>query len=135
MANDVRTTAEPSVTSLVSGIVNDAQELIKQQAALIRTEIREDFQNTKEAALLLAIGGLAAVPGILLSCFGIVYLLHWAAPALELWACYLLVGGVMCVASAALIYAGVKRFQSFNPLPDRSLAALKENLQWRTNPK
>jgi hypothetical protein len=132
MAGEVDTAPQPSVTALVSGIVNDAQELIKQQAALMRAEIREELQKTKEAALLLAGGALVALPAIILVCFGVVYWLHWAT-TLDLWACYLLVGGGFCLASAGLIYAGVKKFQSFNLLPDRSIAALKENLPWRTS--
>jgi hypothetical protein len=135
MSNEVHTVGEPSVTSLVSGIVRDAQELIKQQAALVRTEIREDFRKTKKAALLLVCGALAALPAALLLCFALVYLLHWSAPALELWAWFLIVGGAIGVASSALIYSGVKRFQSFSPLPDESVAALRENLRWRTNPR
>ena len=135
MSNEVHAVGEPSVTSLVSGIVHDAQELIKQQSALIRTELREDFRKTKEASLLLACGALAALPAALLLCFGLVYLLHWSVPAVELWAWFLIVGGVIGIASAALIYSGVKRFQSFNPLPDESIAALRENLRWRMNPK
>jgi hypothetical protein len=34
-----------------------------------------------------------------------------------------------------LVYTGVKKFQSFNALPDQSADAFMENLQWKTNPK
>src|SRR5215475_11185128 len=135
MASDVHTASEPSVTALVSGIVSDAQELIKQQVALMRTEIREDFRKTKEALLLLVAGALAAMPATLLLCFGIVHILYWAAPGIPLGAWFLIVGGAIAIASAVLIYLGIKKFQSFNPLPVQSVAALRETLQWRTNPR
>ena len=35
----------------------------------------------------------------------------------------------------ALFFAGEKQFEKFNPLPDRSLEALKENVECLTNPK
>ena len=31
--------------------------------------------------------------------------------------------------------AGKKKFESFNPLPDKSTEALKENLEWKTKPR
>jgi hypothetical protein len=124
--------SEPSVTSLVTGIINDGQELIKQQIALVRTEIHDDLHKTKEAALSLVIGLGTALLGIVLLCWGIVYLLSWATnwPA---WAWFLIVGGVIAITGGALIYAGKKRFESFNPLPDQSAEALRENVQWITN--
>jgi hypothetical protein len=123
-----------SVTGLVSGIVNDAQELIKQQVALVRAEIKADFQRAVRAAVMLAIGSLAAVPAVILLCFMAVYLLHEPA-GLPLWASFLIVGGVFAVLSGVLIGVGIQRFRSFNPLPDQSVEAFKENVRWMTNPK
>jgi hypothetical protein len=135
MANDVRTGTEPSVTALVTGIINDAQELIKQQLALVRTEIRDDLRKTKEASLSLAIGLGVAALGVLLLAFMLVHLLWWAAPQVTLWGWFGIVGGVLAIVGASLIYAGSKKFETFNPLPDQSAQALKENVQWLTNRK
>src|SRR5438874_10016545 len=110
MASDVHTASDQSVTTLVSGIVHDAQELMKQQVALIRTEIREDFRKTKEALLMLVLGALAAMPAGLLLLFGIVHVLFWAAPGATLGGWFLIVGGVIGIASAVLIFSGVKKF-------------------------
>jgi hypothetical protein len=135
MANPVQTPPEPNLTVLVSGILNDAQELFRQQIALVRAEVRSDLQKTREAFSALAAGAAVAGVAFLLLCLMLVHLLHWAAPALPLWACHAIVGGVLAAVGGALIYAGVKKFQSFNPLPDQSVEALRENLQWKTNPK
>jgi len=134
MPNEVNSPPEPSVTTLVTGIVHDAQELIKQQMDLVRTEIREDFRKTKEGALELSIGtGIAEIGGVFL-CFTVAYLLEWAAhPYLPLWACFAIVTGIILVVSAGLFAVGKKKFDSFNPLPNQSLQGLKENLQWKTN--
>jgi len=121
--------------SLVRGIVDDAQHLMKQQLALFQAEVKEDLRKTKEAVMSMAAGvALAAVGGILL-CVMLVHLLHWAFPdTLPLWSCYLIVGGVLAALGGGLAYAGVRRMASFNPLPDESVQALKENIQWIAKP-
>jgi len=123
-----------SVTGLVSGIVADAQELVKQQVALVRAEIKADFRRTVAAAALISVGALAALPTVFLICNMFVYMLHELA-GLSVWASYGIVGGVFLVLSAVLIGVGIQRFRSFNPLPDQSVAAFKENVRWMTNPK
>jgi len=124
----------PSVTGLVSGIINDAQELAKQQLALFRAEIKADFHRTLTAASLIVAGALVALPTIFLVCNMFVYMLHELA-GLPVWASYGIVGGLFVVLSAVLIGVGIQRFRSFNPLPDQSVEAFKENVRWMTNPK
>ena len=123
-----------SVTGLVSGILHDAQELVKQQVALVRAEIKADFRRTVNAAVLLAVGALILVPAAFLLCNMFVYMLHELA-GLSVWASYGIVGGVFAVLGAVLIGVGIQRFRSFNPLPDQSVEAIKENVRWMTNPK
>jgi len=135
MANEVHSPPEPgAVTALVSGILNDAQELMKQQITLVRQEIQDDFRKTKEGVISLALGVGTAFLGGFLLCLTAVHLLKWSAPDLPEWVCYAIVTGIVIVLSGALLFAGKKRFDSFNPLPDQSLQGLKENLQWKTNP-
>lgn len=135
MTHDVESPAGPSVTTLVNGIITDAQELIRQQFAMFRREIQDDMRKTKEAARSLALGIAIALAGGLLLVMMLPLLLSWALPNLPLWACYGIVGGVLAAAGGLLAYAGVHKFKSFNPLPDQSVGALMENLKWKTNPK
>jgi len=123
-----------SVTGLVSGIISDAQELFKQQIALVRAEIKADFRRTVNAAVMLAVGAMVLIPAAFLLCNMFVYMLVELA-GLRVWASYGIVGGVFAVFGAALVLAGVQRFRSFNPMPDQSVEAIKENVRWMTNPK
>jgi hypothetical protein len=123
-----------TVTGLVSGIINDAQELMKQQVALLRAELKADFRRTVQAATLLAVGGLLAIPAIFLLCNMFVFMLHELA-GLSVWASYGIVAAVFIVISAILVGVGIQRFRSFNPLPDQTVEAFKENVRWMTNPK
>jgi len=135
MATDVKSSHDHSVTELVTGIINDAQQLFKQQFELLKHEVREDFRKTRDAGMTLALGaGLALVGGLLLVQM-LVYLTQWLLPDLPLWACYGIWGAGMAIAGGALIYAGKARFDTFNPLPDETAQAAKENVQWIAHPK
>jgi hypothetical protein len=133
--NDLQTDPEVSVTQLVGGIIADAQKLIEQQLALLRHEVKDDLHKTKEAGLFLIWGlAIGLVGGILLS-FMLVQLLSWAAPELPLWVCYGIGGAPITALGGALFCAGIHKFKSFNPLSDQSAQALKETMQWKTNPR
>jgi len=136
MANETVSPPEgQTVTGLVSGIVSDAQELVKQQVALVRAEIKSDFQRTTRAAALMAAGAMLLIPTVFLLCNMLVYMLHELAGIERLWACHGIVFAAFAVLGGALIAVGVARFRSFNPLPDQSVDAIKENVRWMTNPK
>jgi hypothetical protein len=135
MANDLETRPEPSMTHLVGGIITDAQELIKQQLALLRHEVQEDFRKTKEAGFLFLWGfAIALMGGILLSLM-LVHLLSWAAPEQPLWVWYGVVGTPIATLGSALFFMAIHKLKSFNLLPHQSAQALKENVQWITKPK
>lgn len=123
---------DTSVTALVSGIINDAQELIKQQVTLLKHDIRHDIRQAKEGAASLAVGGgVAAVGGILLS-LTLVHFVSWLAPSWPLWVCYALVGGLLLAIGGGVMFAGKKKFDTLNPLPEQSVEAMRENVQWQT---
>jgi len=140
--NEARTTAEPSTTSLLGGIISDFGNLIKQEIRFAKAEFKSDLSKTREAATALAIGiGVASLSGLLLV-WMLVHLLHWAtSPAeldparLPLWACFGIVGLVFGVIGGALIMSGIRKFQSNNPLPDQTAQSIKENVQWIANSK
>jgi len=127
-------TDHQTITGLVSGIISDAQTLFQQQVTLVREEIRTDLRKTKEAVTSIAIGAAVAALAAGPLVFTFVALLHELA-GWSWWASALAVAAVFGVIGGGLIFAGVQRFKSFNPLPDQSVAALKENLQWIKNPK
>jgi hypothetical protein len=132
MANDVHTGTEPSLTGLVTGIINDAQELLKQQLALFKQEVKDDFRKTKDASLAISVGlGILVMGGILLA----LMLVHLVNLVLPQWASYAIIGGLFAACGGALFYAGKRQLDSFNPLPDQTVGALKENVQWIMNPK
>jgi hypothetical protein len=142
MASDVHTQSEPGLASLVKGIVSDVGELIKQQFQFAHAEVKSDLRKTGQASVLLGVGLVVALLGLVVLCFMPVHLLHWATSpegtdpaAIPLWGCYGIVGAAVMLIGGALAFAGKKRFDSFNPLPDETVKAIQENLQWTTNSK
>jgi hypothetical protein len=125
-----RGVGEPSVTSLISGIIGDVQELSRQQLALFKSEITADLRRTREVAVSWSIGLGVALVGALMLCLMLVYLLNWAT-GWPLWVCFGIVGVIALAGGAVLFYSGKKSLEQFTL--DRSVTALKENVQCLTN--
>jgi len=131
MASNLQTSSEPSLTSIMAGIIHDFQELIKQQLTLFKVEVAADLRKTREALASLVAGLAALFVGSGLLCLMLVHLLA-AFTVLPLWACYLVVGGGILLLGALLTGVAWQQFQSITPV--QSVDALKENLEWKTKP-
>jgi hypothetical protein len=101
-----------------------------------------DLRKSKDAIVALAIGAGAAALGLIFAGLMVVYLLHWltSPPAsdpasIPLWGCYGIVTLVFLGSGTALLLAGKKKFESFNPLPVQTVETVKENVQWIANSK
>jgi len=122
---------EPSVAQLVSGIIDDAQRLMVQHAELLKADIRKDLHDAKEAGYSLGIGGVLLGAGGLMLLFMIAHLLNWMWE-LPLWGGFGIVGGVLALAGGILFFRGQQQLDKINPLPENSVEAVKEDLQWKT---
>jgi hypothetical protein len=121
--------AEPSLAQLLTGIVNDAKELLRQELALAKHEIREDLRKTKMAMLSLGIGiGVAAIGGLLLILM-LVHLLN-ALAGLPLWACYGIVGGLLLIMGGVLFLIAKHTIARIDVVPPQTVETMKENVQW-----
>jgi hypothetical protein len=118
------------MASLVGGIVNDAQNLIKQQFTLLKSEVQEEIRQARAAATLMAAGcGVAALGGLLLALV-LVHLLE-AQTDIPLWGCYAIVGGVITLIGVVLLVAGRKEASNVELTPPpQTTEAAKENLAW-----
>jgi Flp pilus assembly protein TadB len=123
-----RESEAPRLTALVGDILDDAGRLVSQQAALFRAEVREDFRRTATAVQYIGFGLAVGAVGGLFLCVAAVYGLVAAAPTLPIWACWAIIGGTLFLAGVVATLVGRHLVKSFNPLPEKSLAALEENV-------
>ncbi|MCI0704092.1 MAG: phage holin family protein [Planctomycetia bacterium] len=120
-----------TVTQLVSGIVSDAQTLLRQQAEMLKAEVKEDFRRSKRAAEYGAVGIVCATVGVLGLITALAYVLHEQFQ-FAMWASWGIVGGVFTIVGVALGVFSYILLERFNPLPDKTFNALKENISWTT---
>jgi hypothetical protein len=122
------------VTQIVSGIIDDASRLAKQQVDMLKSEFQEDLRRTRRALEFGGIGIVLGTTGMLALVFCLVEVLHEQF-GFKQWSAALIVGGILTAGGAVLGYLSFYLFESFNPLPDKTFNALQENLTWKTSPQ
>jgi hypothetical protein len=113
----------------MSGICDDAQQLLRQELALAHREVRDSWINAKVASALLS-GALAlSGAGSLLLGFMLVKLLqqYWL-PQHE-WACFGIVGGLFVVLGAVLCRNSFSTMNNVHFVPQQTGQALREDIQ------
>jgi len=121
------------VTAIVSGILDDAHTLVRQQIDMLKAEVKEDFRRSKQAAEFGGIGIVMLTVGMLGLITALAYFLH-EHYGYSMWASWGITGGLIFLGGAALATTSYILLERFNPLPDKTFHALKENLSWKTNP-
>jgi hypothetical protein len=121
--------SETSIPELLRGILNDLRELLREEMALARAEIRDELSKFMFAGASLAAGAAtAAVGGLFLLIAvarGLAVMLNW-----PLWAGFGLVGLVLAVTGAVLLTSGRRQLRQVNPAPARTIENVKENIEW-----
>lgn len=97
--------ADRSVSTVFSGIIGNAQEIIRAEVLLAKTELRDEVLAAKRRIALLASGALAAIFAILFTLFSA---FHALASVLPEWSSALIVAVAMATAAAILLHAGKK---------------------------
>lgn len=122
------------VTTLVSGILDDAQKLVRQQVEMLKAEVREDFRRSKRAAEFGSMGIVLLTVGFLGLVSALAFFLH-EQYQYSMWASWGITGLIFLAAGCALAATSYILLERFNPLPDKTFHALQENLSWKTEPK
>ncbi|QEL13630.1 phage holin family protein [Limnoglobus roseus] len=118
-----------TITSLITGILDDGKTLARQQMEMFKSEVREDFKKSVQAAQYGGMGMACLIVGALGLVTAVAYLLHEQFH-LSMWVSWGIISLVFLGIGAALALASDRILKSFNPLPDKALTAVKENLTW-----
>jgi hypothetical protein len=132
MADRIPADTSPSMSSLLGGIVSDLQTLIRQEVALAKTEIQREWDKAKAAAGAMAFGAAVLAVGGLFLCLTVAAAFHEGV-GLPWWASFLIVGGVLAITGAVLLFFGRRKAAQVNVVPPQTAETMRENVQWIRN--
>lgn len=118
---DNQTRTDPSVASLLTGIVADLQTLVQQETALATQELREEVGSAAVSMFRVTAAGVVSALGLWLLAVGaalaIPDLLAWPR-----WSGFVAVGAAATLAGSAALFFGARR------------AGRKEKPAWQSLP-
>lgn len=117
-----------SLGDLFAQLANEVSMLVRQEAALARTEMSQKASQVGRDIGSLAVGGLVAYAGVLTLIAALV--LGLAAAGLPTWLSALLVGAVVAGVGYFLVQRGLDSLRRSNFAPQQTLETLKENSEW-----
>lgn len=119
--------AEPTVSDLLRDLGDSSRDLIKKEIRLAKAEVLESVTVARSgviwlgAALVLALMALVALPIALILALDVV---------LQPWAAALIVAGALLACAGILALVGAKRLKRTNPVPERALESVREDVEW-----
>ena len=121
-------TREPSIADVIKHAIRDAQELVRSEIALAKTEVRYEVRRVSVGAGLLAGAALAAIIAVIF----LMATIAWAIPELldwPRWTGFGIVTVLTAITAGVLGYVGKKRITVPRHMP-RTVDTLKENIEW-----
>lgn len=116
-----------STGDLVRELVSDVEDIIRSEIRLAKIEIKEEVVKAGRA------GGAFAGAAVF-ALFGLAFVLATCAAALAIaipiWAALLVMGFLTLIMAGALYSFGRTQMKKVHPVPERTVATLKEDVQW-----
>lgn len=118
-----------SIGGLIRGILMDIRQLLREEIALARVELREQAGRARMAATSLAVAGVAMAFGgtflLVALAVGLADLLDW-----PVWAGFLIVALLLGVCGAVMFTSGRNQLRAVHAVPEQTVSTLKENKEW-----
>jgi putative superfamily III holin-X len=122
---------ERAITDVLQDILHNLQEIVRSEVRLAKIEIRDDAKQAASSAVWIAAGTIGALSAWAFGLWTITFALSTRMP---MWAATLVVALVLACAAGVLIAGGIRRVKRINPLPERTIASIKENVAWIRHP-
>ena len=116
-----------SVSNVLQDILRNLQDMVRFEIRLAKTEIREEVREAVTSSIWIAAGTVGAVSAWIFLLWTLAYAL---ATRMPMWAATLVIAVVMTAAATMLIIGGVQRARRIQPIPERTVESVKENLEW-----
>ena len=120
-------TEERAVSQVLQDILRNLQDIVRSEVRLARVEIRDELKQAALSGAWIAGGALGVISAWMFLLWTLVYAL---AATMSMWAATLLVAAVLALAGGLLIMNGMRRARRIQPVPERTVQSVKENLEW-----
>jgi uncharacterized membrane protein YqjE len=126
-AKDIVRGGADSLGSIVSGIVEDLQHIVRGEVQLAKTELKEEAGQMGKGAGMAGAGAFIGLVGFIFLMLGVTYLLNtW----MRMWIAAGIVGLVLIIIAAILASSGKSKIQEANLTPEQTIDSLKEDQEW-----
>jgi uncharacterized membrane protein YqjE len=116
-----------SVSGLVRGALDDMRDLVREELALARVELRQEMSKAMAAGVQFGVAGVslwfAATFLLVAMALGISALFGWPA-----WAGFGIVAALLAIAGAVFLGNGRRAIRTVQPLP-HTVHSIKENFR------
>ncbi len=116
-----------SLGTIVTGIVEDLQGIVRGEVQLAKTELKEDASSLGKGAGMIAAGALVALVGFIFLMLGVTYLLN---KSFQMWIAAGIVGLVLLLIGVIAAMVGKNTMSAANLKPQQTIDSLKEDQQW-----
>jgi uncharacterized membrane protein YqjE len=116
-----------SVPEVLQDIVGNIQEIIRSEFRLAKAEVKQEASKAAPSLKMIVVG---AGIGFYALGFLLFTLVMGLATMMATWLAALIVGAVLGLIALALIATASKRLKQVNPVPERAVETMKENVQW-----
>lgn len=122
---------EPSLGELVTHATKDLSQLLRQELALAKLELKKEAVNAGKGAAMLGGAGGAGLFALVFLSISAAYGISWLGIPLG-WG-FFVVGALYLLVAAVLALLGKKNLQKVGP-PERTIATVKDDVAWVKNP-
>ncbi len=113
--------------TLVTGIVEDLQRIVRGEVLLAKTELKEDASMLGKAAGALVAAALIGLVGFIFLMLALTYLLN---KSFEMWISAGIVAAALLLIAAILGLSGKKAMSAASLKPEETIDSLKEDQEW-----
>jgi hypothetical protein len=125
---DTQTTSSAGTSDLLTRLISQIFQLYDNELALAKLEMKQHVESLAHTAILFVAGGFFATIGILLLANAGALALGRAIDSLI--GGYLIVGGVIAVASFIVIGVARSRLARLSLAPTQTIAEIRRDMRW-----
>jgi hypothetical protein len=119
--------SERPFSEIVTDIVGHAQEIVRSEIRLAKTEVKDELSKAAAASVMLAVAVVCGLEALGFVLWTIAYAVGIVAP---MWVGALAVGVLLGIVAAVCASIGVSRFREVKTTPERAVREVKEDVEW-----